>query len=228
MTFTWTAEARVEAKYTRDTARFLADSGCRLLVAGIETGSKRVSALMAKGIDVDQVARWARDCRTVGILTGWMFFTGFPTETEDERLETFKFIRANRFVVDFASVGVFELYRGAPAYEMPARFGIKTIHCCGAPYMLAHDYTTRDGEISTFSTRKADRDALLRRNADMKPIFAGAFDRLLSLFSPRNCADWNRSAFAEPLTPIEWNGAMFRGAFDLDTAQLHLEKSPGT
>jgi hypothetical protein len=180
----WMAEARLEKALVSEAAvQRLSDSGCKLLVNGIETGSARIADLMRKGIDLELVERHANLCREAGVRTGWMFFVGFPGEEPSESQETFDFIRRNRESLAFASVGSFVLERGAPVYLAPGEFGIDEILNADEAYAVAFDYSM-DGTLRTASSARRELLSLHQRNADLNDVFASAVDRSLMMFVP--------------------------------------------
>lgn len=177
----WMAEARLEkALVTEQAVADLTRSGCRLLVNGIESGSKRSLDSMRKGIDLDLVSAHARLCSTAGVRTGWMFFVGQPGETEAESAETFEFIRANADAVDFASVGYFKLQPGSPIWNSPGEFGVSDIRG-DAAYPRTLTYTHDGITVHPDALRQRLR-ALHDRYPDLGVVFAAAVDRALMMF----------------------------------------------
>lgn len=183
--FKWMAEARVEkAVVRRQYIELLRQSGCRLLINGIESGSQKVLDNMRKGISLDKVAQQAKLCTDVGIKVGWMFFTSYPTETAEDTQATFDYIRCNQENVDFASIGSFSLKRGSPMWHSPQRFGIDKIINSEIPYQFDFEYI-KNGEIEPETAKKKNAylKEALRKNEDLKPIFVRAIDRATVLFS---------------------------------------------
>lgn len=184
--FGWMAEARLEKNIASPAAvSLLAKSGCKVLVNGIESGSQEVSNLMRKGIDLKRAESYVRECHAEGVRTGWMFFIGFPGETEAQARETFEFIERNANYLDYASVGVFGLERGSPLWEAPKDNGIIQVLDKNRPYPTNFDFIFRDG---TLVTSKLLVNRLRQLHADfphLKSIFSDAIDRSFVMFFPK-------------------------------------------
>jgi radical SAM superfamily enzyme YgiQ (UPF0313 family) len=80
---------------------------------GIESASKRVQQIMKKNLDID-IAHAVID-KTVGkgILCGGFFMFGFPTETEDEVMQSIDFAVASRL-----HTAVFSIVTPFPSTQM--------------------------------------------------------------------------------------------------------------
>jgi hypothetical protein len=120
----WMSECRLERSLDRKAFDQLAASGCRLLLFGLETGSQRVMDLMKKGTKIPDAQRCVRDCAEAGIYTGLFLMFGFPTETIDDALETYRFVHANRPWIDNIGTSVFTLTAESPIAANPAAFGL--------------------------------------------------------------------------------------------------------
>lgn len=64
------------------------DAGAYNLTYAIETGSERLQKLIKKHLDLRKVKEVIKMTANEGILTAGFFMLGFPTETEEEMLET--------------------------------------------------------------------------------------------------------------------------------------------
>lgn len=63
-------------------------SGCRSLLYGVESGSKRILNSVGKGINSDKVKSNVMFCLKAGIVPLVMFILGFPDETFEDIMET--------------------------------------------------------------------------------------------------------------------------------------------
>lgn len=71
----------------------LAQSGCRRLLMGIESGNDRVlKEIVDKGVTTDEIMLVAREIARHGILGSYTFIVGFPGESPKEQEDTFDFI----------------------------------------------------------------------------------------------------------------------------------------
>lgn len=72
-------------------ANNLKDLGVTDLAIGIETGSERLMKLICKEETISEIVHAAKCLADVSIRPRYYFIIGFPTETHDERNETFDF-----------------------------------------------------------------------------------------------------------------------------------------
>jgi hypothetical protein len=228
----WMAEARLEKSLvSRAAVEDLVTSGCRLLVNGVESAVQRVLDRMRKGIDIELVAEHARLCVEVGgVRVGWMFFIGFPGESDDEAAETVAFIHRHRDVVDFAGIGTFGLERDSPIWCSPADFSVRQIHDTARPYRLEFDFDLDDGT----HVRTADLPGRLRRLVAAHPgvdaVLERAVDRALVMFFPtkepasHSPAAVRRSTYSPPA----WTSSIAGGPVEIDASGRRLLIRHGT
>jgi radical SAM PhpK family P-methyltransferase len=74
----------------------MAESGCKGVFLGIESGSPSILNNMNKSATVEKYAKGIEMLRRNGILTFGSFITGFPGETDETVQETIDFIRSTR------------------------------------------------------------------------------------------------------------------------------------
>jgi radical SAM superfamily enzyme YgiQ (UPF0313 family) len=87
----WAAEVRVDSLDER-LADLMAQSGCRGLLFGVESGSERMLVAMKKDITLDETRRTFAMCKRVGIKTYASIVFGLPGETSVDRELTKAFI----------------------------------------------------------------------------------------------------------------------------------------
>ncbi len=217
--FRWMAECRIERTSANiEYVDRLQRSGCRFLISGIESGSPRVLSMMKKGVDLECVSRFAELCDAANIWTAWMFFVGFPGETEEEAQQTLSFLRDNANRVDFASIGSFSLERGSPIWDNPDTFGITVLSGQKRTYQLVYDYECAQSRRAVGRIDAKERlSSLLHRNADLIPLFKALPERCIPVF-----LDNKRSTRVDMQDlAFEWSSALLgkrvrlwpRGAF---------------
>ena len=127
----WTCEMRFEKNLSRDLLTLMRDAGCLKIVFGLESFNQRVMDFMKKGITQASVRRVTEDCLDLGIAVHCYIIAGFPTETEEEALETMRFIVDNQRL--HSSYGfscqpcLFDLEKEAPIMSDPGGYGIRRI-----------------------------------------------------------------------------------------------------
>ena len=117
---------RFEAAYTPDVCRLLAAAGLVAVTGGLEVASDRLLARMEKGVTIEQVARAAAAFRSAGVLVHAYLMYGFPTETEEETVDSLEIVR-QLFAADLLSSAFwhrFVLTRHSGVARDPARYGV--------------------------------------------------------------------------------------------------------
>ncbi len=125
------------AAFIRLDKAFESEAFCRKLAAGgflggqagLEAGTPRVNALIAKGIDLAAAPAILRNLHSAGLRIHLYTVVGFPGETEQEAWATFEFVRRHRryLALDWHVfwLGVVE---GSPLARDPARYGVSLFH----------------------------------------------------------------------------------------------------
>jgi len=88
----WCCQTRVDV-LDETMIREMAESGCRLIHLGVESGNERVLDLIRKRIDVAAVTNTVGACRRSGIETACFFTLGFPGESREEMTDTIEFAK---------------------------------------------------------------------------------------------------------------------------------------
>lgn len=102
----WMGQARIDKRMDFDFFKDIRDSGIRVLTFGVESGSNKVLADMAKGITREDVEQNMTDAFANNISVGCMLIIGFPTETPQDFYETLMLIYRIRNKVSFISSGI--------------------------------------------------------------------------------------------------------------------------
>jgi len=127
----WTAEFRFEKNLSRELLSSLREAGCQKIVFGLETYNARLMDFMVKGITQENVARICSDCVDLGIAVHCYVIVGFPTETEEESLETMNFIVNNTKLNSSYGFScqpcLFDLEKEAPIMSDPGTYGVQRI-----------------------------------------------------------------------------------------------------
>ncbi len=118
------ALTKPNAEFTGEHLLEMAESGCKYLLWGLESGNQRVLDLMDKGTKVEDVSRVLRRAYAAGIYNHVFMICGFPTETEAEFAQTVKFLDDHRDYIYAVHRGVFSLEPESPIFEHAERFGI--------------------------------------------------------------------------------------------------------
>jgi anaerobic magnesium-protoporphyrin IX monomethyl ester cyclase len=125
--FRWGAEIRLEKYWSAERCEMLRKSGCVAVSVGLESANQRVLDLIDKGTRPAQVKQTIVAMTKADIGVQMMGFTGFPTETEAEAIETVDFLADNRDLWTFGGLGEFVLTSGAIVAKDPDRFGLANV-----------------------------------------------------------------------------------------------------
>jgi hypothetical protein len=124
---TWWGNIRFEKSFTPELVDVLARSGCVAISGGLEVASDRLLTLMKKGVTVAQVARVARAFSDAGILVHAYLMYGFPTETEQETIDSLERVR-QLFAEGCIQSGFWHRFAAtahSPIGQRPDLFGIR-------------------------------------------------------------------------------------------------------
>ena len=107
----------------RECVDLMADSGCKGVFLGIESGSPTILQNMNKAATIEKYARGIEWLRERGILSFGSFITGFPGETEETVEETVDFIRQYR--PDYFRSQMWYCEPGTPIFQERERYAVE-------------------------------------------------------------------------------------------------------
>ena len=93
LTVVWWTNIRFEKSFTYDLCKLFASSGCIAISGGLEVASDRLLRLIEKGVTVAQVAKVADNFTQAGIMVHAYLMYGFPTQTEQETIDSLEVVR---------------------------------------------------------------------------------------------------------------------------------------
>lgn len=117
-TFVWRGltRASILSRFTESQLHILKETGCWKLGLGVESGDEDMLKRIKKQITVDQVIRSIESLSREGILTKGFFIMGFPDETEEQIINT------RKFILDLKNAGlsdvIISLYKPYPGTEL--------------------------------------------------------------------------------------------------------------
>lgn len=154
--FRWFGDMRFEKQINREFCPDLYAGGCRVLIYGMESGNQRVLDAMEKGVEVETMSSALRAMHESGIFSIVMFFTGFPTETQKEAMDTYRFIEDHRDYVGAYAQGSFSLLEGSPVAVAPERYGLTSIRRPKNDLSTDYSYTVAQGLTQDAAARIAE------------------------------------------------------------------------
>lgn len=93
LTVVWWTNIRFEKSFSTDLCKLLKASGCIAVSGGLEVASDRLLNKMKKGVTVAQVAKVANAFTEAGIMVHAYLMYGFPTQTEQETIDSIEMVR---------------------------------------------------------------------------------------------------------------------------------------
>lgn len=90
---TWWTNVRFEKAFSDELCRLLARSGCIAVSGGIEVATERILKLINKGVTINQAAGIADSLTRHGIMVHAYLMYGFPTQTEQETIDSLETVR---------------------------------------------------------------------------------------------------------------------------------------
>ena len=142
----WTTHMRFEESLLDEQVwQDVAESGCKYLHFGYESGNQRVLKLMDKSTKLDAIETNLRMSSEAGIWNHLMGFFGFPGETNEEADDSKAFVEKNSAHIHSLGFMTFVLGKYSPIAFEPEKYGVS--YYKNPEWDLALDYyfTTKDG-----------------------------------------------------------------------------------
>ncbi|MFY0625471.1 MAG: radical SAM protein [Reichenbachiella sp.] len=126
---TWWTNIRFEKRFTSDLCKLLKASGCIAVSGGLEVASDRLLAMIQKGVTVEQVAQVADNFTTSGIMVHAYLMYGFPTQTDQETIDSLEMVRQmfEIGIVQSAFWHQFAMTAHSPVGISPDQFQVESI-----------------------------------------------------------------------------------------------------
>jgi len=112
-------------------------AGCIKLTLGVESGSPKISSMIKKDIDFEQLFKAISIIRAHKISTGAFFMAGFPNETVEDMRMTFQLIK--QIPVDEVAFNIFDPMPGSELYELCIELGMVPPHADWTDFPLWPD-----------------------------------------------------------------------------------------
>jgi radical SAM superfamily enzyme YgiQ (UPF0313 family) len=127
VSITWWTNIRFEKTFDLELCEIMAKSGCIAVTGGLEVASDRLLEKMKKGVDIAQVTRVTHNFSQQNILVHAYLMYGFPTETEQETIDSLEVVRQlfKKNCIQSAFWHQFTTTVHSPIGKNPEEFGIK-------------------------------------------------------------------------------------------------------
>jgi hypothetical protein len=123
----WVCQLKPTKEYDKETLNILSESGLKIIMWGVESGSQRILNLMKKRTNTGDIENVLKASHLAGIKNIVYIMFGFPTETKEEFIETISLLKRNQEYISLVSTTVFGLQEGTDICNNPKEYGIKEI-----------------------------------------------------------------------------------------------------
>lgn len=135
--------------------RNAAESGCRRLTTGLESGSQRVAEMMKKGTRLEAISAFLHGSASVGISSRCTMILGYPGETAEDVNASADFLARHTRVIERVSLNRLQVITGTSLHRAlkrsPAKFkGFAIVNEDNAMAQVEH----RNDTTATTSHRK--------------------------------------------------------------------------
>ncbi|SHI20626.1 B12-binding domain-containing radical SAM protein [Sporanaerobacter acetigenes] len=135
----WRAHFRLQREIDFN---LLKKSGCVALFCGVESGSDQVLENMRKGTSVSGYEKCLKHIMEAGIWTRISLIIGFPNETLNDVLQTFKFLIKNKNNIGSFGAGRFMLYLDSGVFNNLEHYNVEVITNESQDMALWFEYST--------------------------------------------------------------------------------------
>ena len=133
------AEIRALIETNPELLDLLRRGGGRVLQFGFESGNQRVLDLMRKGNRMEVTDAILANLRRADMQACTSWFIGFPTETREEMLDTYRYLHTHRDVIALSVYsGTFMIGGDTAVVKNPDRYGIRVRPGPGGGYVWEH------------------------------------------------------------------------------------------
>ena len=116
---TWSCNSR--ANVNAETIKLMKDCGLRLFLVGYESGNDDILTRIKKGVTTEEMRRFTKACKDIGVVIHGTFILGLPVETRQTIEQTIRFAR--ELDVFSIQVSLAAPYPGTELYEMARQHG---------------------------------------------------------------------------------------------------------
>jgi len=162
---------RTEKAFTPERLEQMARAGLTMILWGIESGCERIMDLIQKGVDFHARLDILRAARQAGLWNFAFIFFGFPSETEEEALQTIRLIRDNRDIINAYGRSVFTLGKHSRIRGSARRLGLVDLIEDDQEFATTLSYRVTHGMSREEALRVADRCRLECAEAFGEPLW---------------------------------------------------------
>ena len=117
-------DGRLEEGFTYEILKKAHDSGLKMVLWGLESGSRKIMDLINKGVDFDKRIDVFKNAAKAGVFNFAFIFFGFPAETKADAMMTIKLIHDNKDVIHTYGRSIFTMGKHTLIRENPEKYGV--------------------------------------------------------------------------------------------------------
>lgn len=137
---TYFCNGRLEGEFSKELLQKAYDAGLRMVLWGVESGSKRIMELINKGVDIDNRLNILRGSREAGVCNFAFIFFGFPAETKEEAMQTIDMICQNTDIINAYGKCAFTMGKHTKLREAPEFYGVVGVTNQEAEFSPTYSY----------------------------------------------------------------------------------------
>jgi anaerobic magnesium-protoporphyrin IX monomethyl ester cyclase len=120
----WFCNARTEEVFNYERLKLYNDAGLKMILWGVETGSKRILDLINKGVDFNKRLDVLRNSSKAGIWNFAFLFFGFPSETREDAMSTISLIIDNKEIINSYGKSIFTMGKHSKIADKAKELGL--------------------------------------------------------------------------------------------------------
>ncbi len=126
---TWWTNIRFEKSFTSDLTQLMKLAGCIAVSGGLEVASDRLLKKIKKGVSIEQVSKVNNHFTNSGIMVHAYLMYGFPTQTEQETIDSLEVVRQmfENNIIQSAYWHQFSMTAHSPVGLNPSEFSVERV-----------------------------------------------------------------------------------------------------
>lgn len=183
-------DARLESEFTKEVLKNARGAGLKMVLWGLESGSKKIMDLINKGVDFEDRINVLKNAHEADIFNFAFIFFGFPAETKEDALKTIDLICDKKEIINAYGKSIFTMGKHTKLRENPQKYGV-----VGTPYQEEEFSPTFAYEASGMTKKELNEMVNLCTDRALKVygnglIFQLITRELLFLYIDKYGIDW--------------------------------------
>lgn len=121
-------DARLETAFLNNVFEVASSAGLKMILWGLESGSKKIMDSINKGIDLDKRFEILENSNKNNIWNFAFIFFGYPLETKEDARMTIEMLCQNHKIINSYGRSVFTMGKHAKLAQEPEKYGITKLY----------------------------------------------------------------------------------------------------